>query len=668
MITGNDELIKGDDSLSPDHELQGVVWPIYLGSILTGLISLTGIAIAIVSMQEPLGPVLIYSGIPFIHLTLGTDFLSSIFLLITGVVALFVALFSIGYFKAHKSPSLVPLLIPFFILSMLGVITASDVFSFLWMWEFMALISIGGILADYRRREVREAGVFYSIMTHLGFLAILVALTFLATTTGASSFHQLKVLASGLSAGEKTFIFLFSLIGFGSKAGLVPLHAWLPKAHPEAPSPISALLSAVMVNLGIYGIIRIDIQILGPGPMWWGILLLGLGAASALNGALQASVSIDLKRLLAYSTIENMGIISMALGLGMIMESTGAPQVALIAFTAAIIHLFNHSAFKSLGFLAAGSIQNAAGTTNLDSLGGLVKTMRTTAFGFAVASLGASGLPIGAGFISEWLLLQALIHVPLATGGAIVVIIPLAMAALALTTGVGVLAMVKAFGFAFLARPRSIGASHSKEAPRSMRGAMVSLSIIAIILALAPGVLSVFVIKVLSVIDPTANPSLIPHLNGTISFPGLGGTMSPWVIALGVIIASLIAGAINLIGSRRRPKTINLPLWVCGIDLLTPAMQYRATSFAEPLQRVFDDVLKPDQMLQIDHYSESKYLIERVAYNTKQQDSIERVFYTPALRGVKALSALMRRAHSGNLHLYLAYGIIGLVVFWILVK
>jgi hydrogenase-4 component B len=342
VITGNDELIKGNDSLSLDHELQGVVWPIYLGSILTGLISFMGIAIAIISMQEPLGPVKIYSGIPFIHLTLGTDFLSSIFLLITGVVALFVALFSIGYFKAHKSPSLVPLLIPFFILSMLGVITASDVFSFLWMWELMALISIGGILADYRRREVREAGVFYSIMTHLGFLAILVALTFLATTTGASSFHHLKVLASGLSTGEKTFIFLFSLIGFGSKAGLVPLHAWLPKAHPEAPSPNSALFSAVMVNLGIYGIIRIDIQILGPGPMWWGILLLGLGAASALNGALQASVSIDLKRLLAYSTIENMGIISMALGLGMIMESTGAPQVALIAFTAAIIHLFNH--------------------------------------------------------------------------------------------------------------------------------------------------------------------------------------------------------------------------------------------------------------------------------------------------------------------------------------
>jgi NADH:ubiquinone oxidoreductase subunit 5 (subunit L)/multisubunit Na+/H+ antiporter MnhA subunit len=294
--------------------------------------------------------------------------------------------------------------------------------------------------------------------------------------------------------------------------------------------------------------------------------------------------------------------------------------------------------------------------------------MRTTAFGFAVASLGASGLPIGAGFISEWLLLQALIHVPLGTGGAMVVIIPLAMSALALTAGIGVLAMVKAFGFAFLARARSIGASRSKESSSSMRGAMVALSIIAIILALAPGVLSVFVIKVLSVIDPTANPSLIPRLNGTISFPGLGGTMSPWVIALGVIVASLVAGAINLIGKKRRPKTVNLPLWVCGIDVLTPAMQYSASSFAEPLQRVFDDVLKPDQMLQIDHYSESKYLIERVAYNTKQQDSIERVFYTPVLRGVKFLSALMRRAHSGNLHLYLAYGIVGLVVFWILVK
>ena len=457
------ELSKPETSSCSDEESSRVVWPIYLGSLLTGSISLMGIAVAILSLYKPLKPVRIYSGIPFVNLTIAADFLSAVFLLITSMVALFVGIFSVGYFKAHRSPSLTPLSIPFFTLAMLGVIVSGDVFSFLWMWELMALISIGAILADYRRKEVRQAAVFYSVLTHLGFLAILISLTLLSIKTGTGTFQQLGVLVSRLSPGVKNSVFLISIIGFGSKSGLVPLHAWLPKAHPEAPSPISALMSAAMVNLGIYGILRIDIKILGPGPMWWGVLLLVFGAISALNGALQASVSSDLKRLLAYSTTENMGIISMALGLGMILNSADAPRIALIAFTAAIIHLFNHSAFKSLGFLAAGSVQNNAGTTNLDSLGGLAKTMRTTTLGFAIASLGASGLPLGAGFISEWLLLQALIHVPLESGGVMVIIVPFAMAALALTTGIGVLAMVKAFGFTFLARPRSIGASKATE-------------------------------------------------------------------------------------------------------------------------------------------------------------------------------------------------------------
>ena len=669
MITSGDELGKAGLYLDQDYGSSGAVWPIYLGAILTGLIALLGVLVSLVSLIDPLGPITLYVGLPFIDVTIGTDFLSALFLLITGVVAGCVGLFSVGYFKAHRPSSLVPLSIPLFTLSMVGVIVSQDVFSFLWMWELMALISIGSILADYRhRKEVREAAIFYSIMTHMGFLAIMIALITLASETGVSSFHQIEVLTSGLSSGEKTFIFLLSLGGFGSKAGLVPLHAWLPKAHPEAPSPVSALLSAAMVNLGIYGILRFDIQTLGLGPIWWGVLLLGLGAVSALTGVLQASVSSSLKRLLAYSTTENMGIISMALGLGMIMERARASQVALIAFTAAIVHLCNHSTFKSLGFLSAGSVQSATGTTNLDSLGGLSKKMKTTTFSFAIASLGASGLPLGAGFVSEWLLLQALIHVPLESGGIMVVIVPLTMAALALTTGIGILAMVKAFGFSFLARARSTGASRARTSAVSMRVAMLALSLVAIVLALAPGTLSVVVDKVLGEIAPTANVSFMPHLSGMISFPGIRGTISPWVIAFGLVVASAVAGTVNLIGRKKRPIPVSVPVWACGIDALTPAMQYSATSFAEPLQRVFDDVLKPDQRLQVDHYTESEYLIQRVAYNARQQDSIERVLYAPIMQGVNTLSTLMRRAHSGNLHLYLAYGIFGLVLFWILVK
>jgi len=651
-----------------DHETEKAVWSIRLGSLLTELIALSGISLSLLAMDKPLGLRALYTGLPFIKLTIGIDFLSALFLLITSAVALFVGIFSVGYFKAHMTSSLIPLLIPVFTLSMLGVIVAGDVFSFLWMWELMALISIGGILAEHRRSEVREAGVFYIVMTHLGFLAILIALVFLADRAGVDSFRGLAAAAPKLPRSEKNFIFLLSLIGFASKAGLAPLHAWLPKAHPVAPSPISALLSAAMVNLGIYGILRIDVEILGHGPMWWGVLLLSLGAVSALTGALQASVSSDLKRLLAYSTTENMGIIAMALGLGMIMISLGAPEVALIAFSAAIIHLFNHSTFKSLGFLAAGSVQSAAGTTNLDLLGGLAKKMKTTALGFGVASLGASGLPLGSGFISEWLLLQALIHVPLKRSEAMTIIVPLTMAALALTAGIGVLAMVKAFGFSFLTRAKSAGASEAVESPGSMRGAMAALSVIGIILAVAPGILSSVVDKVLHVIDLSANPGLSPKLNAMISFPGLRGTISPWIIASGVIVASLAAFVVKLIGNKKLVAQATLPPWVCGIDALTPNMNYSATSFAEPIQRVFDDVLKPDKRLQVSHYSESKYLIEKMEYNSKQQDSIEKVLYVPILRAVKWVAALARRAHSGNIHLYLAYGIVGLVIFWILAR
>src|SRR5674476_1078726 len=306
--------------------------------------------------------------------------------------------------------------------------------------------------------------------------------------------------SGGISTGTRTAVFLLTLMGFGSKAGLLPLHAWLPRAHPEAPSPVSALMSAAMVNMGIYGIIRIDVQILGPGPHWWGLTLMIFGALSAVFGVLQASVATDLKRLLAYSTTENMGLITLALGAAALLSSYGAHQVAAMAMTAALLLILSHAAFKTLAFLAAGSVLASTGLRDLDKLGGLARRMPGTTVMFGIAALGASGLPLGAGFVGEWLLLQSLIHSPHDNN-----------TLLALTTGLGIAAMVKAFGVGFLARPRSAAASAAREAPATMMTGMAIAAAACAVFALAPVLLSPVLRQVLAA---------VPTVGGAAASPG----------------------------------------------------------------------------------------------------------------------------------------------------
>src|ERR1019366_2208232 len=377
-----------------------------------------------------------------------------------GAVAIAVGIYTVGYAQREHWARFTLVMLPLFVAAMLLVPAAGAVTTFLLAWELMAGASLVLVLSEHKRAAVRSAGAFYAVMTQLGFAAILLALVVLSAAGG------------GISGGTRTAVFLLTLVGFGSKAGLLPLHAWLPRAHPEAPSPVSALMSAAMVNMGIYGIIRIDLQLLGPGPHWWGLTLMIFGAASAVFGVLQASVATDLKRLLAYSTTENMGLITLALGAAALLSSSGAPKVAAIAMTAALLHLLSHAAFKTLGFLAAGSVLAATGLRDLNKLGGLARRMPGTTVMFAISALGASGLPLGAGFVGEWLLLQSLIHSPHDNNTLLALTMPLSVGAVALTTGLGIAAMVKAFGVGFLARPRSAAAEAAREAPATMMAGM----------------------------------------------------------------------------------------------------------------------------------------------------------------------------------------------------
>ncbi|OBH95507.1 hypothetical protein A5678_00030 [Mycobacterium sp. E2733] len=625
--------------------------------VLTSLLGAAGVWAGALGMFASVRAVRIGWLLPLAGVQLELDQLGGFFMALTGAVALVVGLYTIGYARRERLGPVTLAVLPAFVAAMLLVPAAASVTTFLLVWELMAVASLVLVLTDHTRPTVRAAGLVYAVMTQLGFVAILVGLLVLSAAGGADRFADLHRIPQGAC----TAVFLLTLAGFGSKAGLAPLHAWLPRAHPEAPSPVSALMSAAMVNLGVYGICRVDLQLLGPGPRWWGLTLMVVGGVSALYGVVQASVATDLKRLLAYSTTENLGLITLALGAATLFAAAGAMGPATIAAAAAMLHLVAHAAFKSLGFLAAGSVLAATGLRDLDQLGGLARRMPATTTLFGVAALGASGLPLGAGFVSEWLLVQSLIHTAREHSAVLALTTPLAVGAVALTTGLGVAAMVKAFGIGFLARPRSEQAARAREAPGTMLAGMAVAAAACLMLAVAPAVVAPALRHAVAAL-PAARAIEFTSLGAMVRLPGVPGSIAPGVIAAGVAVATLTAAILARWRRGRRPAPATLPLWACGADDLTPRMQYTATSFAEPLQRIFDDVLRPDTDIEVTHSAESRYLADKITYRTRIADAIEERCYTPVIRAVEAAAVLVRRAHTGSVHLYLAYGALGVLI------
>ncbi|WP_084014032.1 proton-conducting transporter membrane subunit [Mycolicibacter kumamotonensis] len=641
MSESHPQLLRGND-----------FGPLLSGAATVGL-GAAGVGIGVTGVFGTLPAIRIGWLLPLLGVQLRVEPVGGFFMVLTGAVAVAAGLYWIGYSR-HEGFGAVPLTaLPVFVVTLLAVPAAGSVTTFLFAWELMALTSLVLVLTDQQRSEVRSAALVYAVMTQLGFVTLLLGMVILASAAG-DDFAGIGAVPDGV----RNTVFVLTLIGFGSKAGLLPLHAWLPRAHPEAPSPVSALLSAAMVNLGVYGIIRIDLQLLGPGPRWWAWALLIVGGTSAVYGVLQASVATDLKRLLAYSTTENTGLITLALGTATLLAGAGSQPAAAVALTAALLHLIAHSAFKSLGFFAAGSVLAATGLRDLDRLGGLARRMPVTTVLFGVAALGAAGVPLGAGFVSEWLLIQSLMHARPGHDVTIALVMPLAVAAVALTAGLGVAAMVKAFGIGFLARPRTDAAAAARESPDTMLAAMALPAAVCVVLAVAPGAVG----PMLNRVFDTLMAADAPTLGVFVGMPGLHGSMAPG------LLAAVLATAVGLVligsrwRSRRRPSPATVPLWACGADDLTPRMQYTATSFAQPLQQVFDDVLRFDTDVEVSGQAPATYLVDRIAYRARVGDVIEDRWYTPVLRGVAAAAQLVRRAHTGSVHLYLAYGAIGVLI------
>ncbi len=605
--------------------------------------------------------------LPMSEAVLDVDALSGIFCALVGGVAVLAGLYSIGYTGGDHadgtgaSSRTAQALLPLFVAAMILVPTAGNVTTFLVLWELMALTSLVLVLVEHGLRPaVRDAGVWYGGMTHAGLIAILLGLVLFAAQAGGESFDALR--AAELPATTRSLIFVLVLAGFGSKAGLVPLHVWLPRAHPEAPSQVSALMSAAMVKLGLYGILRVGFDLLGGGPRWWWLLVLVLGGLSALYGVLQAVVATDLKRLLGYSTTENMGLVFIGVGAGGMFAADGNRVLASLLIAASLLHALNHAGFKTLLFLGAGSVLRATGVRDLDGLGGLVKRMPATAALFGVGALAAAALPPANGFVSEWLLLQGLIHGLPGADTVVAVAMPLAVGTVALTAGLGVATFVKAFGVGFLARPRSKSAAAAHESPLVMRLAMMLAAAGCAVLALVPASIGPALARVLGAL-PTVSDGAPLRGGVTLHLAGVQGQMSPLLLLLGLVIAALLAVALIRRGLPRRRSLV----WGCGGTRLDPRMEYTATSFAEPLTRVFDDVLRPQYDVNVTHHEESQYLVASVEFRQRVDDRLEASLYPPVLTGAAKAGSVLSRLQNGSVHRYLAFGLLGLIVVLVVV-
>ncbi|RKS73013.1 formate hydrogenlyase subunit 3/multisubunit Na+/H+ antiporter MnhD subunit [Actinomadura pelletieri DSM 43383] len=601
--------------------------------------------------------------LPLAGVRLAIDPLGGLFLAVTGAVAVCAAVYGVGYARPGSDGTgldsrVTQAMVPLFVAAMVLVTAAASVSTFLVAWELMALTSLLLVVAEHRRRTaVVEAGLWYTVMTHLGLVVILAGLVGFAAAADGETFAQLRAASDeGMSPAVRGAVFVATFVGFASKAGMVPLHVWLPRAHPEAPSHVSALMSAAMVNLGVYGILRVGFDLLGGGPVWWWLLVLATGAVSALYGILQAAVATDLKRLLAYSTCENLGLVLVGVGACGIFAASDARPLAALAMTAALLHVVNHAGFKTLLFLSAGSVVHATGTRDLDALGGLRSPMPATTALFGVGALMASALPLGNGFVSEWLLVQSLIHALPAGGTVSAVTMPLAVAVVALSAGLAIATFVKAFGVGFLARPRTRAAERAHESPATMVVGMGAAAVCCVALALAPGWAASGLSRAVAVAVP--GPEAV-SASVTLQPAGLPSTVSPLVVAGALLVAMVASVAVLRAAApaaRRARARRRARLWDCGVGPMSARTEYTATSFAEPLQRVFDDVLAPETDLDVTPVTESSYLVDSVTYRARVGDRIEHRLYRPVLAAMAWTGRAARPLANGSVHRYVGYG------------
>ncbi len=604
---------------------------------------------------------------PLLSISFHVDLLSAFFIFVISLVALFCSFYGLGYVKHfYKKYSIGTLGFFYNILvaSLLLVVTSSNALFFLIVWEIMSISSYFLVVYDRKDKNNVKAGSLYLTMTYVGTSFIIFSFLLLYKFTGSFDFAVIKSNVGLIPEFAKNMIFISALVGFGTKAGIIPFHIWLPDAHPAAPSHVSALMSGVMIKTGIYMMVRIFLDILQPVPAWWGLTVLIVGAVSALLGVLYALTEHDIKRLLAFHSIENIGIILLGLGSAMTFYSLGMPSLALLGLMAALFHTLNHAIFKSLLFLSAGSVINEMHTRNMEEYGGLIKYMPQTAVFFLIGSMAISALPPFNGFFSEWMTFQSLFQGIAQLSFTSQWIFIIAAGSLAFTGGLALACFVKAFGVTFLARPRSPEVKHTKESVISMRVAMGFLATICLLLGVFSG-------QVIILLEKIGKSFII--FKDTISFVsvrsfqsinvgnGFSSVSAP-VIFIILVVAILLVFFFTKYMVNKNQKVTSGPTWDCGTNL-TPRMEINAMGFARSIVLIFKGILKPSIQHEVEYHDvESRYLPKSKSVTLGVADIYYSYFYQPLQRMVDGLSSWAKSIQSGNVNTYIFYIFIALVL------
>ena len=630
-----------------------------LGASIAASVMTAGIAVYVIASGRAIDGTLFRQMASETLLEYSVTPLSAWFLLVLGLVAVPVALYSADYF-AHAVPRTRTAAVGGAFNAMLGgievVFVANGVIAFLCGWEVMTLATAALVATEHESAASRRAAYLFLVMSHVGTGCLMAAFLALASAAGSLSF---PAMLSGdvVSGSMRHGLFALFFIGFGVKAGLIPFHVWLPEAHPAAPSSVSAFMSAALITAGIYGLFRVCAFGLGTPDAYWALVFMSVGTLSAILGVLYALTQTDIKRLLAYSTIENSGIIALGLGAAMMALAHGQGALATVAVAASLMHVLNHAMFKGLLFLGAGSVVMATGTRNIEQFGGLLRRMPWTGRCFLVGALAISGLPLLNGFPSEWLTFQALLLGFTSTPGLIRLNFPLAAALLALTSALAAACFVRAFGLTFLALPRGAAASQAHESPALMLLPTGFLAALCVVLGLSPGL----VLRALAGVTASL-PGLQPPT--AMVWDGLGmSSLTSFDHVMPAIFGFALLGGLIVSAAFTRRRGVSVreaPTWGCGGEL-TPRTEYTATAFSKPLLMIFGAVYRPTR--QVDAVTEvSQYFVHEVRYRAQIEPTFERYLYGPLVRGIVRTASGMKVLQAGSLHAYLSYVLVLAVI------
>lgn len=625
--------------------------------VFAGAAGMTGAANASFSVPFPLFPEgMAPSSLGVLSFRI--DPFASLLLTIIFFIASVCSVYSSEYLKEYAAKgraARIAFFAPIFVVSMAGVAVADHVVSFLVFWELMSLASYFLVMTDSDHPRTCTAGFTYLVMTHFGTAFLLFFFAMMFSATGSLAFTDFAAARAGLDAGTKTLLFFLLLMGFGTKAGLVPLHIWLPLAHPQAPSHVSALMSGVMIKVALFAFIRFTFEFLGGASTACSIFLLAVGAVTAAFGVMYASVDTDLKRSLAYSTVENAGIITIAFACSLVLRAAGNQPGAVFALAAALFHCVSHAAFKSLLFLNAGAVIHAAGTRNMEEMGGLVKKMPRTSMNFLAGAMSMSALPPMAGFFSEWMIFQSII-LAMGSGGPITgFAVPVAGAVLALASSLASFCAVRNMFSVFLGRRRGhkYSAGHEEEPGGAILAPMWALSAVGLLAG-------VFCPYLVSFLGAPAGAAMLRGGLAPVDFAAGGLFVTPAVsgassVAPPVVFLMLIA---LVFGLKAFTAVAGLKLreyetWSCGADL-DETMEYTPESYSQPLTVVFNKVYMPRTDISTTHFAD-RLLLKRVEFHHTTTPVFETYFYKPLTSFVFWVSGIVKRLQVGFVHVYLMY-------------